>query len=94
MNSLAPGTSVSYPRGFLFRTAANLAIDHLRQGRVGRQTGEALEAAAGVPSAVPSAERAVFDKPRLHIFLRAIDRLSPCSREAFLLQAGPRLFLP
>ena len=83
--SLAPGTSVAYPRAFLFRTAANLAIDYLRQGRAGRQTGEALEAAVDVPSTAPSAERAVFDKQRLHIFLRAIDSLPPRSREAFLL---------
>ncbi|CAI4030301.1 hypothetical protein DNFV4_00729 [Nitrospira tepida] len=83
--SLAPTTSVAYPRALLFRTAANLAIDYLRQGQARRRTGEALEAAADVPSAAPPADRALFDKQRLRIFLDAIDSLPPRSREAFLL---------
>lgn len=83
--NLAQTTSVLYPRALLFRTATNLAIDYLRKGKAERQTGDVLDAAVDVPSAAPSAERAVFDKQRLAIFLRAIESLPPRSREAFLL---------
>lgn len=83
--NLAQTTSVIYPRALLFRTATNLAIDYLRKGKSDRHTGDILEAAVEVPSGAPSAERAVFDKQRLKIFLSAIDTLSPRCREAFLL---------
>lgn len=83
--NLAQTTSVIYPRALLFRTATNLAIDYLRKGKAERHTGDVLDAVVDVPSAAPSAERAVFDKQRLAIFLRAIEALPPRSREAFLL---------
>ena len=83
--NLTQTTSVTYPRALLFRTATNLAIDHLRKGKFERHTGEVLEVAMDVPSGAPSAERAVLDKQRLAIFLRAIDTLPPRCREAFLL---------
>jgi RNA polymerase sigma factor (sigma-70 family) len=83
--NLAQTTSVTYPRALLFRTATNLAIDYLRKGKFERHTGDVLEVAMEVPSGAPSAERAVLDKQRLEIFLRAIDTLPPRCREAFLL---------
>jgi RNA polymerase sigma-70 factor (ECF subfamily) len=83
--NMAPTTSVTFPRALLFRTATNLAIDYLRKEKPNRQTGENVDLAMDVPSAAPSAERALFDKQRFRIFLRAIDSLSPRSREAFLL---------
>lgn len=83
--NLAQTTSVTYPRALLFRTATNLAIDHLRKGKSERYTGETLDLAVDVPSVAPSAERALFDKQRFQIFLSAIDSLPPRSREAFLL---------
>lgn len=83
--SLAQTTSVTYPRALLFRTATNLAIDYLRKGKTERCTGETLDCAMDIPSAAPSAELAVLDKQRLHLFLCAIDTLPPRCREAFLL---------
>lgn len=83
--NLAQTTPVVYPRALLFRTATNLAIDHLRKGKFERHAGEAWDLAMEVPSGAPSAERTVSDKQRLEIFLRAIETLPPRCREAFLL---------
>lgn len=83
--NLAQTTSVTYPRALLFRTATNLAIDYLRKGKLERHTRDPLDPTVEIPSAAPSAERAVFDKQRFRIFLSALDTLPPRSREAFLL---------
>lgn len=83
--NLAQTTSVTYPRSLLFQTATNLAIDHLRKRKFERYTGDVSEVAMDVPSGAPSSERAVLDKQRLTIFLRAVDTLPPRCREAFLL---------
>jgi len=83
--NLAQSTSVTYPRALLFRTATNLAIDHLRKEKSDQHVGEELDLAMEIPSGAPSAERTVQDKQRLKIFFGAIETLPPRSREAFLL---------
>lgn len=83
--NLTQTTSVMYPRALLFRTATNLAIDYLRKGKTERNAGDPLSVATDVASPAPSVERAVFDKQRYNICMKAIDSLPPRSREAFLL---------
>lgn len=76
---------IPYPRAFLFRTATNLALDHLRKEKTRIRLSASLDDAAQVPSELPSAERALFDKQRFKIFLAAIDALPSRCREVFLL---------
>ncbi|MGE0642268.1 MAG: RNA polymerase sigma factor [Nitrospira sp.] len=83
--SMGRSTSISFPRALLFRTAKNLAIDHLRQEKFeprGEETaGLLLETASGAPSA----EQVLSDKQRLQILAKAIETLPPRCQEAFLL---------
>lgn len=83
--NLGRTVSISYPRALLFRTAKNLAVDHLRKGKFERQGSETLDLVLEMPSGAPSAERALSDKQRFQIFSQAFDRLPPRCREAFLL---------
>lgn len=77
--------SVSFPRALLFRTAKNLAIDHLRRGKFEPQGSGTADLFPDIPSGAPSPERALFDKQRVRILSQAIDSLPPRCREAFLL---------
>ena len=75
--------AVSYLRAFLFRTAANLAIDRLRQrGRRAHLTGSA-EFEFAVFELTP--ERQLSGEQDLAIFRAAITELPAKCRQAFLL---------
>jgi RNA polymerase sigma-70 factor (ECF subfamily) len=73
------------PRGFLFRTARNLALDHLR--RAGRVPMDALDdtAAAQLADAAASPEEQVAAREELAIMRTIILELPPKCRQAFLL---------
>jgi RNA polymerase sigma factor (sigma-70 family) len=73
------------PRGFLFRTARNLALDHLR--RAGRVPMDALDDTAAVQLADASAspEEQVAAREELAIMRAIILELPPKCRQAFLL---------
>lgn len=76
--------TVSYLRAFLFKTAANLAVDRLRQR--GRRGGIS---AGGDPQLAVfelSPERQVSSAQELAILRAAVDELPPKCRQAFLLQ--------
>jgi len=73
------------PRGFLFRTAQNLALDHVRRvrrvpiGRLDDQSGEVFA------DAMPSAEDRLAAKEELAIMRAVLLELTPKCRQAFLL---------
>lgn len=73
------------PRGFLFRTARNLALDHLRRDR--RVPIDALdeEAVALLADAAPSPEEQIAAREELAIMRAIILELPPKCRQAFLL---------
>jgi RNA polymerase sigma factor (sigma-70 family) len=73
------------PRGFLFRTARNLALDHLR--RAGRVPMDALDdtEAAQLADASASPEEQVAAREELAIMRAIILELPPKCRQAFLL---------
>ncbi|SLM50098.1 ECF subfamily RNA polymerase sigma-24 factor [Nitrospira japonica] len=80
--------TVSNPRALLFRTASNLAIDHLRKQKVeSRHISESvpLEAAEQVASQAPTPERELWGKQQLERVQAAIDALPASVRETFLL---------
>lgn len=70
---------------YLFRTAENLAIDHLREmersGTVARFSPETLE----IADPAPSPEQRVADGERLAIVERAIAELDPLARKISIL---------
>ena len=78
-----PG-SISFLAGYLWRTAANLAIDRKRQRAV-RERFADIEA-QGEEKLAPSAERVADGRQRLAIVERAIGELPPRCLEAFTLR--------
>lgn len=83
--NMGRSTTIAFPRALLFRTAKNLAIDHLRKGKFEQQGGDTVKVSLERPSEAPSAEQALSDKQRFHILSKAIETLPPRCREAFLL---------
>lgn len=75
--------AVSYLRTFLFRTAANIAIDRLRQ-RSGRGRVDTL-VFFDAERTSPSPEPTCIATQELELIQRAIDELPPLCREAFIL---------
>ncbi|UVT14930.1 MAG: RNA polymerase sigma factor [Nitrospira sp.] len=73
------------PRGFLYTTAKNLAIDYLRKKDRAMSRSEPLEKALTVPIATPDVEAAVDAKRRLAAVLKAIDELPARRRAAFVM---------
>ena len=79
------------PRAYLFRMAGNLAVDHIRRGRV---RGERLIEGAldqEVSSAEPGPETVVGDREELAILSAAIKELPERCRAVFLLYRGQGL---
>lgn len=77
--------AVEHPRALLHRIATNLAIDYLRKQKSPFHAVDSLDAAMEVPCGSPCPERTLLGKERLQLSLRAIDKLPPRTREAFLL---------
>jgi RNA polymerase sigma factor (sigma-70 family) len=73
------------PRGFLFRTAHNLALDHLRRAR--RVPMDSLEegGAAWLVDTAPSPEEQVAAREELALMRSIIMELPPKCRQVFLL---------
>lgn len=78
-----PG-AVSFLRAFLFKTAANLAVDRIRREqtarRIARETGFFEELGSG-----PGPEQSANDAQELELAERLIDELPAKCRRAFLL---------
>ena len=77
-----PG-AVSFLRSYLFRIAANLAVDRIRQRRV-REDGAPAQVFEEL-LASPSPERVVLAEQQLKVLTAALDELPPKCREAFAL---------
>jgi RNA polymerase sigma factor (sigma-70 family) len=73
------------PRGFLFRTAHNLALDHLRRAR--RVPMDSLEESGAdwLADAAPSPEEQVATREELALMRSIILELPPKCRQVFLL---------
>ncbi|BCA56608.1 putative RNA polymerase sigma factor FecI [Nitrospira sp. KM1] len=85
---IAATQTVLNPRALLFRTASNLAIDHLRRQKIeNRHIRETvpLEAAEQVASQAATPERELWGKQQLQCVQTAIDALPTPIREVFLL---------
>lgn len=76
---------VQNPRAFLFRVAANLAVDNLRKIRIRREALSVDPLPDNAASMAPSAEDALDAKQRLVQVERAIGELSPKCRSALLM---------
>lgn len=81
--SLDRREAVSYLRAFLFKTAANLAMDRLRQRA--RRGGGKLADASAEPVFELSPERSLAGEQALQSLGSAIDELPEKCREVFLL---------
>jgi len=77
------------PRGYLFRTAINLARDSKRQRRRAFRVADADEvdalAVADVPSEAPTAYQVLKGQQELAIIRQAIAELHPTCRQAFVM---------
>ncbi len=82
---MRPTIDVQNPRAFLFRVAANLAVDNLRKIRIRRDALSADPPPENASSLAPSAEDALDAKQRLARLESAIGELSPKCRSALLM---------
>jgi len=80
--------AVEYPRPFLYQTAKNLALDHLRREKVRQRTDypdaepDLLEQA---PAATPSPEQQALASEQIRLFNRALASLPPRRRQILVL---------
>src|ERR1044072_4960111 len=81
--SLEDSGAVSFRRAFLFKTAANLAVDRIRSRNRQRQ---ALDAGlCDENRETPTPDREAASAPEVEIVRRLVGELAPESRRAFLL---------
>lgn len=83
-------SAIENPVAMIYRMAANLAVDHLRQRRRAGTRDHAwrdlAHGSVGEPvSEQPSAEQAWAARQRLAVLLQAVEALPPRMREAFRL---------
>ncbi len=83
LNLEQPG-AVSFLRAFLFKTAANIAVDRIRHERTVQRMAKAGKFWEQF-GAAPSAEHAAADAQELSLAQSLIDELPPKCRRAFLL---------
>jgi RNA polymerase sigma-70 factor (ECF subfamily) len=76
---------IADPRRYLYRIAANLAVDHQRHVNRGVEVPAEPDHLAAIADRAPSPESVVLHRRELQKLLEAIDRLSPRCREVFLL---------
>jgi len=82
LSKSAQGQTIQHPRGFLFRIAINLAINHLRRNKVAESYSHYLVADE---INAPSTEHLVNQQERLDFFIQTVEELPPRCRDAFIL---------
>ena len=81
-----PSKKIGSWRGFLFRAASNLLVDHSRRDQTRMRSGHiALDDAPGLTDGQPSAERALAARQRLRAMAEALKAVDPVARSVFLL---------
>jgi RNA polymerase sigma-70 factor (ECF subfamily) len=79
------------PRGYVFRMASNLAVDHLRRGRVRDQSLSEGPVDDGIPSREPGPDSIVEGREEMAILMTAVKELPERCRAVFLLYRGQGL---
>jgi RNA polymerase sigma-70 factor (ECF subfamily) len=82
---LSQPPAVEHPRAYLFKMAANLAVDHLRSEKSCTRHISAEPVPEDVSSGMPLPETVIDYQQRLAILRKAVDELPPRCREVFLL---------
>ncbi len=77
---------IGNPRAFVYRVAANLAIDHLRQERSRGPHVTPDSVAEGDQPRAPSPEAELQDRERPALLMKAVEELPPRCREVFVLR--------
>ena len=78
-------SAVLHDRSYLYRTAQNLAIDHLRRANRHRTDSVAHEAIAEIPADLPGPEEITAGRERLDCLRAAIQELPERTRQIFVL---------
>jgi RNA polymerase sigma-70 factor (ECF subfamily) len=78
-------STIENPRGFLFRIASNLALDHQRHASHRIELPAVAAVAEAVPDRQPSPETVTLYRSELDRLVRVVDGLSPRCREVFVL---------
>lgn len=76
-------TGIDHPRGFLYRTAGNLALDHLRHNKIVERHQQA--ALLTEESHQDDVESEIADAQWQALLYRTIDELPPRCRDVFIL---------
>lgn len=77
--------TIEHPRGFLFRTARNLAYDHIKHRKVSEKYLNNADPTLSFSEETPSAEHLTLVDEKLAIFSTIIEGLPERAREAFIL---------
>ena len=76
---------IEHPRGFLFRTAKNLAYDYIKHRKVTEKYLNTNDPTLILSDETPSAEHFVLLQEKIAIFYSIADELPDRAREAFVL---------
>ena len=76
--------AVSYLSAYLFRTAANIAVDRIRRSQVGQRVHQSVSSALG-DAAFPAPEHELASRQELELIARYLEELPPKCRQAFYL---------
>lgn len=85
MLRLAPAAEPRDTRAYLFRTAANLAIDHGRRQRILPRADDPEAALSVVEDPRPTPETVLMSRQELRQLQAAVESLPPRARQVFLL---------